>query len=108
MESITVSITEDGGVRFLNSPLASTFEDGTGITRRASNVEPVAYALRIAFYGLRRMFGEYGRMASFTRMWPCLWRVNLAPIGGDILPGTWRDRSDAIAHEIAVLNETFI
>lgn len=108
MDSITISITDNGDVRFLVAEETKPFLDGSAVVRRASHVEPKAYLLRITFHALRAMFGEHGRIADFTRAWLCLWRVNLAPIGGPVLPGLWRDRQAAISAEIVHLNATFI
>lgn len=105
---VTVTITPDGELRFLMSEGADVFLTEQAVVRRASHVEPVNAVLRRVFHRLRRTFGEYGWMASFTRLWPCLWRVNLAPIGGGILPQTWRNRQAAIDAEIEELNANFI
>lgn len=79
---------------------------GEQTTARASHVEPTAPAARFAFHLIRRLFGETGRVADLTRsrlFGP--WRVNLAPVGGPILPTVYRDRSAAIAAEIQYLND---
>ena len=109
MEQFTVSIDDaTGEARYLVSD-ASRFLFETGSTvERASHVEPVSRALRVLFYALRELFGEYGRMASFTRAWGCQWRVNLSPVNGPMLPGTWNDRADAIKAEILWLETNFL
>lgn len=107
MQPITVTI-EDGAVRFLlNEDTAPLVEDGA-ITRRASHVEPDGAVLRAVFHGLRFVFGDHGRVAELTRLLPCVWRVNLAPSNGPVLPGRWTDRRQAIEAEIVWLNENFI
>ena len=108
MQTVTISITEDGSTRFLVSECTRHLLTDTSVIQRASNVEPVRYTLRLAFHGLRLIFGDYGRVAEFTRHWNCVWRVNLAPIGGPVLPGRWRNRQDAIDAEIAHLQTFFI
>lgn len=108
MGTIVISITEDGDTRCLVSPDTQVFLSEESVIRRASNVEPVSYTLRAAFYVLRAAFGEYGKVSEYTRHWHCTWRVNLAPIGGPVLAGTWRKRSDAIDAEIAWLQRNFI
>lgn len=106
MEKIIITI-EDGVTRFLvNEQTAGLVEDG--VVRRASHVEPVNPILRGLFHALRSVFGEKGNLATFTRFWPCLWRVNLSPIGGKVLHGTWKDRQSAIDSEIEWLNSNFI
>jgi hypothetical protein len=47
-------------------------------------------------------------MASFTRLWPCLWQINLGPIGGPVLDATYRNRQAAIDAEVVWLNTNFI
>ncbi len=106
--AIVVSISEDGITRFLVSDETAQFTSTSATIKRASHVEPDAYLLRVAFHGLRRMFGEHGKVSDFTRAWPCLWRVNLSPACGPILPGRWRNRKLAISAEIAWLNRNFI
>lgn len=107
MQPITITI-EDGAVRFLlNEDTAPLVEDGATV-RRASHVEPANVVLRAVFHSLRLIFGEYGRVSELTRLFPCLWRVNLAPSNGPVLPGRWTDRKQAIDAEIVWLNENFI
>jgi hypothetical protein len=107
METVVITI-EDGVTRFLVNETTEPFLTEDATVRRASHVEPTGKVARFVFHTLRRMFGEKGIMAEFTRMWPCNWRVNLAPTGGPILAGTWRDRKLAIAAEIEYLNTNFI
>jgi hypothetical protein len=108
MERIIIKLDEDGVTRFLVNADTAEFLTDTSIVKRASHVEPDRFILRILFHGIRYMFGENGRMANFTRVWPCIWRTNLAPSGGPILPERYRNRKDAIDAEIAYLNENFI
>ena len=108
-DHVTISIDDTTGeARFLVNGLSRCFLDETSVIKRASHVEPVSWILRLAFYLTRNAFGEYGRIAEFTRLWPCLWRVNLAPIGGPILPEFYSDRSQAIDAEIAYLETFFL
>jgi hypothetical protein len=51
------------------------------------------------------MFGEYGKMAAFTRTWPCYWQVDLSPVGGPIVPVEWASRQSAIDFEVGWLND---
>lgn len=107
METVVITI-EDGVARFLvNETTAEFVEEGATI-RRASHVEPDGVVARGVFHALRRLFGEKGTVAGFTRTWTCLWRVNLGPANGPILVGRWKDRKEAIAAEIEWLNENFI
>lgn len=108
MQPVTIRIKPDGTIRYLLTEGADVFLTEKTIVRRASHVEPVNPLLRVAFYGLRSIFGDKGRMTAFTRTWGCKWRVNLAPIGGPVLFGFWLDRQDAIQAEINYLNANFI
>ena len=103
MQTVTVFI-QHGHVTFLDNPLTAGFNLGPAVTRRASHVEPDGLALRGAFHTLRWLFGEKGRVSEWTRGWRCLWRANMAPSGGPVLPGRWRDRKQAIAAEVEHFN----
>lgn len=108
MQPVVIAMDEEGTLTFLvNDESTPLLTDGSTV-KRASHVEPVSGVLRVAFHGLRSIFGEKGWMSDFTRAWPCLWRVNLAPTGGPILPQTYRDRQAAIDAEIGYLNANFI
>lgn len=108
MQPVTVHIAEDGTIRFLVNEDSKPFLTEDAVVRRASHVEPVQVILRLLFHGLRFTFGEKGRMSNFTRLWPCEWRINLAPTNGPILPETYRDRQQAIEAEVRYLNENFL
>lgn len=108
MQTVEITITEEGAIRFLVNETTAPLVSADAVTRRASHVEPDGYIARAVFHSLRRLFGEKGAVSEFTRRWPVLWRVNLAPIGGPVMPGRWRDRSAAIAFEIEHLNAHFI
>lgn len=81
---------------------------GTVSKRRASHVEPASRVLRVVFHATRRVFGEAGRCAAWTRSWCCVWRVDLRPSSGTILTATWRNRADALAAEVAWLETNVI
>lgn len=104
----TIKITADGEVRFLVNTTSQVFLAPESIVRRASHVEPDGRLARAVFHALRLVFGETGAVSEFTRRWPVLWRVNLAPTDGPVLPGRWRDRAAAIAAEVEHLNAHFI
>jgi hypothetical protein len=108
MSDVVISIRPDGNLVFLDNKVSSCFKDlGKVTTRRASHVEPNNALLRFVFHLLRTMspIGDIGILASFTRKWPCLWRVNTAPVGGPVLPGRWYNRQAAIDAEVIWLNE---
>ena len=109
MEHIIFSVDDsNGNTKFLVNDLSRSFLDDFSVIQRASHVEPVNGILRIVFYALRAMFGEYGSMARFTRLWPCQWRVNLSPVEGPILSTVYRDRARAIDAEVSWLESNFL
>jgi hypothetical protein len=122
---IVVTIEENGDLIFLKADSADYFlEHGEVVTRRASNVEPYDLFHRVLFHVLRTFFSDKSRIADWTRIWKCAWRVNTSPIGGPILTwgdvfpvfkGTlirgkilgWSVRTTAIEAEVAFLNHWF-
>jgi len=105
MTTFSVFIEDDASVTFLQSPLTACFDLGPSVVRRASHVEPACLGLRLAFRLLRRAFGDTGRVAEATRGWKCLWRADMRPSGGPILPERYTVRQDAIHAEIAYFDE---
>jgi len=105
---IVFSIDNEGDVKFLVSDATRPFLDDSSRVQRASHVEPWNIPLRWAFYALRKVFGEYGKVAYFTRKWPCYWRVNLSPVGGPVVPVGFVNRDSAIDFEINWLNTYFL
>jgi hypothetical protein len=105
-QDVSIVIREDGTLVVLDNVVSHCFRDvGEVHTKRASHVEPNKKALRLVFHMLRLVFGDKGWMATFTRYWPCLWRVNTGPVGGPILAGRWKNRQAAIEAEVEWLNE---
>jgi hypothetical protein len=105
-DEVVVVIRENGSLVSLDNANTAFFKElGKVTTRRASHIEPCSKVWRVVFHTLRYFFGDKGWMASFTRRWPCLWRVNLTPIGGPIIYRHYWDREGAIAAEVAWLNE---
>ena len=107
---MTFTITEEGDIVALASPGADVILRAMGEvqTQRASHVEPDAFVLRLVFHAVRSIVSDDTRIAEWTRHWPCLWRVNTAPVGGPILAERFTDRTAAIAAEISFLNEYFL
>jgi hypothetical protein len=109
VEILQISIDDmTGTAQFLVSESTVGMVDSFTQVQRASHVEPTSLGFRVLFRSLRALFGEYGRMAEFTRSWPCRWRVNLTPVGGPIVPVEWASRQSAIEFEIEWLNKKFI
>ncbi len=100
MKTITVTVLPNGDVQFLGEDLFD-LPLGKVKRRRLSRIVPLSLWKRIAFFALRRVCGEQGRVAAFTRKWNCEWEVRL--IGR---PGTFRsmDRSACVAWEMEAFN----
>ena len=75
---------------------------------RASHVYPANWLLRAAFVLIRSHCTDTSKLAAWSRTWPCLWQVDMAPVGGGILPGRWTNRLTAIDAEVEALNNFFI
>ena len=107
VNEVVVVIREDGSLVSLDNANTAFFKElGKVTTRRASHVEPVQPFIRMIFHTLRYFFGDKGWVASFTRHWHCMWRVNFSPIGGPILSNQfYTNRQYAIDEEVGWLNE---
>lgn len=106
MTEFTIVADENGNLSFIQDVQISFLQDlGEVSVRRASHVEPDFYPLRVLFHWLRGKFGETGRIANWTRNWKCLWRVNMKPSNGPILPERWLTRQDALDAEVNWLRE---
>jgi hypothetical protein len=102
---VTLIINEDGSQTFLKTDSADCFlELGEVVTGRASHVLPATFWKRQAFR-LFRILGDAGRIAQWTRGWRGPWLVDTAPTAGVVLEGRWMNRQDAIAAEVAFLND---
>ena len=109
MQPVTVTITEDGNQLFVAGHGNDVFCDaGTSTVQRASHVEPDNAVLRWLFHYIRQRCADTSALAGFTRLWPCLWRINTAPVGGPILEAKYRDRKQAIEAEVRFLNQFFL
>lgn len=105
MTEVSVVVRDNGSVVCLDTKDTQCFRDmGNVTTRRASHVVPIDNKLRAIFYFLRKLFGEKGWMAEFTRLWPCRWLIDLRPVGGPIM-APYRNRKNAIRAEVRWLNE---
>lgn len=108
MQTVTVTIDEEGSLQYLVSDAAKCLLDQDTVVRRASHVEPDSPLLRCVFHGLRYIFGEDGTIGDLTRRMPCAWRVNTAPLGGPVLDEVWYNRQDAIDAEIEYINANLL
>lgn len=99
-----IQIRRDGTIVSLSN-LEVTL-DGPVTTTRASHVEPFRLIPRLAFRLIRRVFGETGAAANWTREWNVLWRVRFPGSSG------WAygpaSRSRCIAWEVETLSSRLL
>jgi hypothetical protein len=105
MQNEVTFIIADGRMTYLLTKAAPRIEGA--VIRRASFVEPVNVYLRLTFHAIRKLVIDDSQIAAWTRLWNCEWRVNMAPVGGPILPTTYYDRKQAINAEVTALNLWF-
>lgn len=104
-----IVIRDGGKIEMIMDGEVSTaiIGDSDKTIRRASHVEPINWLLRRVFHLLRGHFGEEGKVASWTRNWNCVWRVNMTPSNGPIF-GTFDDRDQALDAEVNWLNTNYL
>lgn len=74
-----ITIRRDGTLEWLGDlPLKLP---GRKFTKRYSEIVPVRLDLFILFRLLRFLFGERGKVATYTRQWHCLWRMKILSTG---------------------------
>ena len=105
MQNEVTFIIADGKMTYLLTKAAPRLEGA--VVRRASHVEPVSFVLRLIFHAVRSLVSDDSRVAAWSRLWPCLWRVDMAPVGGGILPVHFSNRLAAIDAEVEALNNHF-
>lgn len=82
MKHTIIISKKDGSLQWLNPPPFKL--PVTEVTRqRFSEILPTDPVRRCAFRILRKLFGEEGKVAAWTRKWRCLWTAK-------ILLGRWR------------------
>lgn len=93
--AIKVIIKPDGKIVGVASHLTDQLKlhDKT----RVSHVEPVNGILRGIFHFIRKRVSDESKLASFCRIWPCLWQANI--FDGPTL-GPFKTRKQAIEAEI--------
>ncbi len=100
MKTTTVTVLPNGDVQFLGEDLFD-LPLGKIRRRRLSTIRPTCVWKLIAFLYLRRVCGEQGRVAAFTRKWKGPWRATILATGE---AAVFEKRSDAIGWEIETIN----
>jgi len=106
MQNEVTFIIGDGKMTYLLTKAAPRIEGA--VVRRASHVEPVNVYLRLAFRAIRKLVRDDSRIAAWSRLWPCMWQVDMSPVGAGILPVHFSNRLAAIDAEVKFLNDWFI
>jgi hypothetical protein len=68
----TLIIRRDGRIEFLAPPPFPLKLDRVK-RERFSEIVPLDPVKRVAFRVLRKLFGERGKVAAWTRRWLCIW-----------------------------------
>ena len=76
MKKCTVILRKDGTIEWLHPPPFPLAVRQVS-RQRFSEILPVNPVKRAAFRVLRRLFGETGRVAAWTRSWAVLWRAEI-------------------------------
>lgn len=96
-----ILIDERGFIRCIHNPNVPLHELGTVTKRRVSTITPMFAPKKQAFWLLRKLFGEEGRVAAWTRTWRTTWLVRI------LKTGEWSvftRREDCVAWELEKLN----
>ena len=109
---LTVVLSPAGRVtvvahRYFHAPVLALLARRLGEiveVRRGGYVLPASPSKRAAFRLLRRVFGDRGRVAAWTRTWSGPWLVQMSPTG-DVL-GPFANRDAAVRAEVRYLEET--
>jgi hypothetical protein len=111
-EELSLVVDDDGTVAYVDfgaverDVILGLVSEATTVHReRASHVLPVDPVERAAFRALRRVFGDEGPVADWTRTWQGFWEVDLRPIGGPVLPTWYYSHSDGVEAERGWLAE---
>ena len=106
MQNEVTFIIGDGRMTYLLTKAAPRLEGA--VVKRASHVYPVNAYLRLTFRTIRKLVRDDSRIAAWSRLWPCMWQVDMSPVGAGILPVHFSNRLAAIDAEVEALNNHFI
>ncbi|HXJ55423.1 MAG TPA: hypothetical protein VNU68_02050 [Verrucomicrobiae bacterium] len=96
----TITILPDGTVEFLGDTCPLDLPLANPVRRRVSTIQPTVWWKRTAFLFLRRVCGERGRVAAFTRRWKGPWKAVILATGQSAV---FDSRQAAIDWEYQVL-----
>ncbi len=101
-KDIVISVTEEGSLEFIEGQMPLNLPLGNGTRRRLSNIRPERFAKLTAFLFLRRIFGDRGRVAAWTRKWKGPWRMTILSTGQTEV---FENRQAAIDRELEILTD---
>jgi hypothetical protein len=107
MRDYSMLVQLGGAITTIGDPLPEIASLGTVQRKRISHIRPVDQPKRALFILLRRLFGDRGRVAAWTRTWEGPWEVQF------IHQPEWRcavffDRNNAVDWELTMAEELFI
>lgn len=111
MVKVRIHIGPGGVVRAVHKEGFDFTALGCGPPVRGSNVLPGGRVKAAAFLLLRRLFGETGHVAAWTRRWQGPWQVDYSPLGDEYrycLPRRFEAREQALAAEEEHLHENWV
>jgi hypothetical protein len=86
MNELIIEFDQAGAANFvLDDSTRALTELGKATIERASHVVPSGFFKRLTFRVLRRLFGDCGRLANWTRSWQNSWQAEM--VGGPVLRG---------------------
>jgi hypothetical protein len=96
-----ITISEDGkSVEFIEGS-SLDLPLGNGKRIRLSHIRPDKFWKKAAFIILRKMFGDTGNIAFWTRKWRGPWRATIISTGQTAV---FETREEAIQFELEILN----
>ncbi len=98
---ITITILTNGDIQFLGDVCPLDLPLGKAVRRRVSTIRPTRTWRLIVFLILRRVCGEQGRVAAWTRTWTGPWRCRILKTGETAV---FETRAEAIGWEIETIN----
>ena len=107
-EATLIIDQETGDCKIVLTTAAKLLNLTDSPSSRASHVYPENAYLRLVFRVIRKLVADDSRLAAWARTWGCMWRVDMSPVGGGILPIRYGYRLAAIDAEVEALNNFFI
>jgi hypothetical protein len=102
MKTEIITISKDGkSVEFIEGTSSLNLPLGNGRRIRLSHIRPEKFWKKAAFVLLRKVFGDRGNIAFWTRKWSGPWRATIISTGQ---AEVFETREEAIIWELDQLN----